>query len=247
MISYMSKALRHEKHQGPLVNHESFRFACNLNENEDRIIEKYLAEVEYSVDTSYQSQLRRKIAGQLEPRLAYRILKAGNFDLKTEDSFIIQLPDKLSLTDKQQEILEKAVCSVYGNCHITYEKVMSDRFFQATTELRVKRKERDGVGERKTKKADKIANSRPHYLYQSVSSDFEKEQSDQNSEWYKIRKALKEEFGDSVDKTWFSQVIAEEREQQYMPKGVKEIGGLNMQVDSPDFRSFFDIGLRKVH
>ena len=41
--------IQHEKHQGPLVNHKSFRFACNLDdyENEDRIIEKYLAEVGY--------------------------------------------------------------------------------------------------------------------------------------------------------------------------------------------------------
>ena len=99
--------------------------ACNLNDhdNEDRAIEKYLAEVEYNVDTSYQSQLRRKIVGQLDPKLAYQILKAGKFDFKTEDNFTVRLPDKLYLTDKQQDTLENAVYSVYGNCHITYNSL----------------------------------------------------------------------------------------------------------------------------
>ena len=176
MMSYMSKALHHEKHQGPLVNHESFRFASNLNDKESdgRTIEKYLAEVEYNVDTSYQSQLRRKIAAQLQPKLAYQILKAGKFDFKTEDSFIIQLPDKLSLTDKQQEILEN---SVYSNCvTIGYaqrgESVMPD-------------KEKGEVVIKEIRQVDKIVNPRRQHISQDLSLDLEEEQVDQNNEWYK--------------------------------------------------------------
>ncbi|MFU7502226.1 MAG: DnaA N-terminal domain-containing protein [Candidatus Tisiphia sp.] len=82
MISYMSKAFRYEKHQAPLVNHETFRFTANVSDHELEMQqkEKYLTEVEYSIDTSYSSQLRKKIAGMFETKLAYQILTEGKFD-----------------------------------------------------------------------------------------------------------------------------------------------------------------------
>ena len=63
MMSYMSKAFRYEKHQAPMVNHETFRFTANVSDSESveiRKKEKYLTKVEYSMDTSYSSQLRKK-------------------------------------------------------------------------------------------------------------------------------------------------------------------------------------------
>ncbi|VEL07475.1 unnamed protein product [Protopolystoma xenopodis] len=79
----MSKAFRYEKHQAPMVNHETFRFTVNVSDPESvemRQKEKYLSEVEYSMDTSYSSQLRKKIAGIFETKLAYQILTEGKFD-----------------------------------------------------------------------------------------------------------------------------------------------------------------------
>lgn len=83
MIAYMSKALRYEKHQAPMVNHETLRFTANVSDPESvemRQKEKYLTEVEYSIDTTYSSQLRKKIAGMFESKLAYQILTEGRFD-----------------------------------------------------------------------------------------------------------------------------------------------------------------------
>lgn len=83
MLSYMSKAFRYEKHQAPMVNHETFRFTANVSDPESvemRQKEKYLSEVEYSMDTSYSFQLRKKIAGMFETKLAYQILTEGTFD-----------------------------------------------------------------------------------------------------------------------------------------------------------------------
>lgn len=124
MMSYMSKVLHHEKHQAPMVNHETFRFAVNLEQSEieEKVREKYLSELEYSLDTSHQSQLRRKIAGLFEPKLAYKLLTESKFECLNE-LFIIQLPSNLSLTERQQEFLENTVFSVYGNITINYEIV----------------------------------------------------------------------------------------------------------------------------
>ncbi|MDN3030209.1 MAG: hypothetical protein QMO91_02450, partial [Candidatus Tisiphia sp.] len=47
MIAYMSKAFRYEKHQAPMVNHETFRFTANVSDPESvemRQKEKYLSE-----------------------------------------------------------------------------------------------------------------------------------------------------------------------------------------------------------
>lgn len=94
MIAYMSKAFRYEKHQAPMVNHETFRFTANVSNPESvemRQKEKYLSEVEYSMDTSYSSQLRKKIAGMFETKLAYQILTEGEFDYHaTNDQEISQ-------------------------------------------------------------------------------------------------------------------------------------------------------------
>ncbi|UCM86407.1 MAG: hypothetical protein LF885_07200 (plasmid) [Rickettsia endosymbiont of Culicoides impunctatus] len=94
MLSYMSKAFRYEKHQAPMVNHETFIFTANVSYPESvemRQKEKYLTEVEYSIDTSYCSQLRKKIAGMFETNLAYQILTEGEFDYHaTNDQEISQ-------------------------------------------------------------------------------------------------------------------------------------------------------------
>ena len=36
----MAKAFLHEKHQGPMVNHQSFKFAMNHNVNEEGLVEQ---------------------------------------------------------------------------------------------------------------------------------------------------------------------------------------------------------------
>ena len=230
MMSYMSKAMRAEKHQGPLVNHESFRFACNLSktEIENGKIEEYLKEIECSIDTDYQSQLRRKIAGQFEPKLAYQILKEGKFafsqiekeegelqiEEKKEETFVIQLPDRLYLTDLQQETLENAVYSVYGNCQILYEETAPRGFSKTVKQEGNGMYEKGRAGAFNATGAEDRGNlTRFQLLTQSqgLSKDLDIEQLDTHSGWYKVSKALRKELGDDVYRNWFSGVVAEER------------------------------------
>ncbi|MFU7500855.1 MAG: DnaA N-terminal domain-containing protein [Candidatus Tisiphia sp.] len=107
MIAYMSKAFRYEKHQAPMVNHETFRFTANVSDPESvemRQKEKYLTEVEYSMDTSYSSQLRKKIAGIFETKLAYQILTEGKFDYHATDDQ--QITQELEITHDAWQNLE---------------------------------------------------------------------------------------------------------------------------------------------
>ncbi|WP_032139753.1 helix-turn-helix domain-containing protein, partial [Rickettsia tamurae] len=82
-LSYMEKILKNEKHQGPLVNHTTFRFSCNINAEEKDMLEyeKYLSEIEHSLDTSKEMQVRKKIAGRFSTEVAHSILTQVEFKI----------------------------------------------------------------------------------------------------------------------------------------------------------------------
>ncbi|MCX4080032.1 hypothetical protein N7280_05480, partial [Rickettsia rhipicephali] len=69
-LSYMEQILKNEKHQGPLVNHTSFRFNCNINAEEKNLLEyeKYLKN-EVGVLTILSEQLKKEISNIL-PNMA---------------------------------------------------------------------------------------------------------------------------------------------------------------------------------
>ncbi|BFD46896.1 MAG: hypothetical protein DMENIID0002_15420 (plasmid) [Rickettsia endosymbiont of Sergentomyia squamirostris] len=135
MMSYMSKAFRYEKHQAPMVNHETFRFTANVSYPESvemRQKEKYLSEVEYSMDTSYTSQLRKKIAGIFDTKLAYQILTEGEFDyhatydqkitqeleIKNDDYHNLELPEENNIT-KFEHVPNYSTCFVDSSLSLT--------------------------------------------------------------------------------------------------------------------------------
>ncbi|WP_250310541.1 DnaA N-terminal domain-containing protein [Rickettsia endosymbiont of Oedothorax gibbosus] len=153
MIAYMSKAFRYEKHQAPMVNHETFRFTANVSDPESvemRQKEKYLREVEYSIDTSYSSQLRKKIAGMFETKLAYQILTEGKFDyhatnyqttsqeleIKNDICQNLELSEENNIT-KFDHVLDHSTCFVdsalslaskHDVAHIDYDNQLSINF-----------------------------------------------------------------------------------------------------------------------
>ncbi|WP_342271959.1 DnaA N-terminal domain-containing protein [Candidatus Tisiphia endosymbiont of Parasteatoda lunata] len=152
MIAYMSKAFRYEKHQAPMVNHETFRFTANVSDPELEMQqkEKYLTEVEYSIDTSYSSQLRKKIAGMFETKLAYQILTEGKFDyhatnyqttsqeleIKNDICQNLELSEENNIT-KFDHVLDHSTCYVdsalslsskHDVAHIDYDNQLSINF-----------------------------------------------------------------------------------------------------------------------
>ena len=132
----------------------------------------------------------------------------------TEASCVIELSDKLPLTDRQQESLENAVYSVYGSCQIIYEKSGSSRFPKAVKKEENRMHEKSMAGPFKTVRSEGTANTaRSQLLFQSqdLSKELDTELQGPTSGWYKISKALRQKLGDDVYRNWFTQVVAEER------------------------------------
>ncbi len=103
----MVQILANEKHQGPLVNHTSFRFSCNIGTREKNLLEyeKYLSEIESSFDLSKEMQLKKKIAGRFSSEVAYRVLTQVQFKTNHDDSFItVIIPNNLTAIPSKSQI-----------------------------------------------------------------------------------------------------------------------------------------------
>ncbi|WP_448226932.1 hypothetical protein [Rickettsia sp. R1] len=76
-----AQILKHERHQGPRVNHTSFRFSCNIDTEEKNLLEyeKYLIKIENSLDTSKEMSVKKKIAGRFSTEISYSILTTAQF------------------------------------------------------------------------------------------------------------------------------------------------------------------------
>lgn len=157
-LSYMAQILKHEKHQGPRVNHTSFRFSCNIDTEEKNLLEyeKYLSKIENSLDTSKEMSVKKKIAGRFSTEISYSILTTAQFiESSSRELLTILLPENIALSDMQREILMREVCSVYGNNNCYLDRVK--------TELKISEAV-VGQEEENMEEAQSVSTSEPHFI-----------------------------------------------------------------------------------
>ncbi|MEA0971091.1 DnaA-like protein [Candidatus Megaera venefica] len=192
-IKYMGKALAHEMRDAVKISNESFKIKNNVTSEEiaTQAREEFLNEIENSRDTSPKMQLSRKLAGILEPSVAYNFLMLASFFDNTEslktDSFKIILRKKLELSSSDHSLILAQVQSVYGN-HINrleYEAPPHITLSQnvQTTDTSFKQ---------------------PRALQKDETKVFE-------GIWGEIRQGLIDYYGsggNAMDNAWFSKLIA---------------------------------------
>jgi hypothetical protein len=106
----MSKVLTHELRDATRISNESFRIKTNMTINELAKLEQeaFLTKIENNRDTSLESIISRKLAGVLEPSVAYAFLMVASFPKNSEfndlnnDAFKISLKRTVELTTSQQ-------------------------------------------------------------------------------------------------------------------------------------------------
>ncbi|EER20865.1 MULTISPECIES: DnaA N-terminal domain-containing protein [spotted fever group] len=210
-LSYMQKALKNEKHQGPLVNHTTFRFSCNINAEEKNLLEyeKYLNEIEHSFDTSKEIQLKKKISGRFNTEIAYKILTQVEFKTNQDNSFITALiPSSLDLSEKQIEILSEQLEAVYG-INGYYVPVVRDEGSSEggiDTEEQAREAKTEVIYPNATKPAI-VTNSETVDIL-TISGDVDT--INENTSWHQIRKRLRTELGEAIDTAWFSKAVVKE-------------------------------------
>ncbi|KJV99908.1 dnaA N-terminal domain protein [Rickettsia amblyommatis str. Darkwater] len=188
----MEKILKNEKHQGPLVNHTTFRFNCNINTDEKNLLEyeKNLSEIENSLDTSKEMQVKKKIAGRFSTEIAYKILTQVEFKTNYENSFItVLIPNNLDLSERQIEILSEQLEAVYGINGYYVQELEDVGYAKDAIAIDTK----TGI-----QTFSKIPKEEPLNSIPSTSA------------WHKIRKGLIEELGAAIDAVWFSKATVRE-------------------------------------
>jgi hypothetical protein len=210
----MEKILKNEKHQGPLVNHTSFRFSCNIGEIEKNQLEyeKYLNQIESSFDTSKEMQVRKKIAGRFSTEVAYTILTQIEFKTNQDNSFITAIiPNRLDLSERQIEDLSEQLEAVYGNngYYVTVVGDVKPENVGGAEKGRGKEEIKEVIEKQysKIKESDIISNNTSVGI---LASSLGKEATNENTVWNQIRKGLIEELGEAIDKSWFSKAEAKE-------------------------------------
>ncbi|MFV9890135.1 DnaA N-terminal domain-containing protein [Rickettsia conorii] len=213
-LSYMVQILKNEKHQGPLVNHTSFRFSCNIGTIEQNLLkyEKYLNKIESSFDTSKEMQVRKKIAGRFNTNVAYEILTQVEFKTNHNNSFITAIiPKRLdlggiqteSLSERQIEILSEQLEAVYG-INGYYVTVVGD---VGSAE------DSSGKGERKEEIEKQYSKIKDIEIL-DIGKELDK--IEENTVWNQIRKGLREELGEAIDAVWFSKAEATDDKEKGM-------------------------------
>lgn len=209
-LSYMEKILKNEKHQGPLVNHTTFRFGCNIGTEEKNLLEyeKHLSEIEGSLDTSKKMQVRKKIAGRFSIEVAYEILKQVEFKTNHDNSFITALiPSRLDLSERQIKIFSEQLEAVYGSNGYYVQEVEDIGNDEDGGGKGEGEEETTGMRYPKIKESAIIPNSTPVDI---LTSSGGLDTVEANKAWHQIRKGLIEELGEAIDKAWFSKATAKE-------------------------------------
>ena len=215
-LSYMEKILKNEKHQGPLVNHTTFRFSCNIGTEETKLLEyeKYLSQIENSCDTSKEMQVKKKIAGRFSTEVAHAILTQIEFKTNHDNSFITALvPNHLALSERQIATLSEQLEAVYGinGYYVTVvgdENVNTESVGDAEDgRLEGGRRVRIEKQYFKIKEPDIISNSKDIGI---LDNSQELDTTSENTVWHQIRKGLREELGEAIDEVWFSKAETKE-------------------------------------
>ena len=223
-LSYMEQILKNEKHEGPLVNHTTFRFSCNIGTIEKNLLEyeKYLNQIESSFDTSKEMQVRKKIAGRFSTNVAYKILTKVEFKTNHDNSFITALvPNHINLSQRQIACISEQLEVVYGINGYYVQEVEQEEQIEDVKPERLggaKGSREKGSGKvvstailekqySKIKEPDISSSSKDVGILESSQ---ELDTIEENTVWNQIRKGLREELGAAVDEVWFSK--AEDKE-----------------------------------
>lgn len=104
---YMAEVLKFEKRQAVLISGEGFKIRNNMTEEEtnSKLQEKFLSEIENSLQTSPEMHFKKKLAAVLDPNIAYKFLNSYISSTREGDVFKITLNKPVELSSKDEDII----------------------------------------------------------------------------------------------------------------------------------------------
>ena len=129
-IAYMTQVLKYEKRGEVKISGEDYYITANQTEQEKEVRkqEKYLTEIEYSLQVSSEWHLKKKLAAVLERSKAYNLLTSYKSLEITEGRAVMKLTRDIKLTNTDKEIILSQV-------QATHEKRDKDGVFHSVDSL----------------------------------------------------------------------------------------------------------------
>jgi hypothetical protein len=181
-VSYLAKILKFEKRDPVKISSTNYYITANQTseEQEARKQEKYLTDIEYSLQVSPEWHLKKKLAAVLERSKAYNILTSYKSLEVLEGRARINLNNHVALSEMDKDIILKQI-------QATHEKMDDDGNYQPVESLEI-------IIPNKSTSLNVLA---------------QQDQSFQKREgvWGKIRATFASYFGsegDAIDKSWLS-------------------------------------------
>ncbi|MDP4832314.1 MAG: hypothetical protein NWR41_01200, partial [Rickettsiaceae bacterium] len=130
-LSYMSQVFRYEKRDAVKINNIDFRIRANLDSSEQTLQkqEKYLTELEYSLQVSPEWHFKKKLASVLERNKAYNLLTAYK-GLKIEQGKHCEL-----ILTKHMELTANDKDIILNQIKATHQQVESASMYNTIEDL----------------------------------------------------------------------------------------------------------------
>ena len=185
-IAYLSKILTFEKRDPVKISSTNYYITANQTSDEQvmRKQEKYLTDIEYSLQVSPEWHLKKKLAAILERSKAYNFLTSYKSLETLEGRAVITLNSHIQLSELDKDLILKQI-------QATHEKIDDAGNYQPVESLEI------------------ITPGKPTALNASAQKDqvFPKRE----GVWGEIRETFASYFGsegDAIDKSWTSKLEA---------------------------------------
>ena len=199
-LAYMSQAFRYEKRDAVKINNTSFRIRANLDEGEQTIQkqEKYLTELEYSLQVSPEWHLKKKLASVLERSKAYKLLTSyKTLEINKGGECRIELSRAVELTSNDKEIILNQIKATHSNANKNSKTISIE-----SVEFIMPRYQKTYSGEQQD-----------HYASSNNLDNLKNKQEENRTKknpniWEQMRAVLANQYGDGIDRAWFSKLNA---------------------------------------
>ena len=186
-IAYLSKILRYEKRDPEKINGDNYYITSNQTQEEQDMKkqEKYLSEIEYSLQVSPEWHLKKKLAAVLERNKAYDILRAfKSIDIR-QNKALITVDRYIELSTEDKNI-------ILNQIRATHERVDDKGSIKYVESLKI------------------IMSNRSTAFLNPLSSTIELDQGFFKREgiWGKVREKFATLEGDAIEKSWIARLKA---------------------------------------
>ena len=199
-LAYMSQAFRYEKRDAVKINNVGFKISSNLDATEQMIRkeEKYLTELEYSLQVSPEWHLKKKLASVLERSKAYKLLTSyKTLEIKEGGVCRLELSRAVELTTNDKEIILNQIKATHSNVGLDPRAISIEE-----VEFVMPKYKKNSQSFLSNQQSQEQSSNNSKSLQQAIKSKKTK------TIWDQIRAVLAKQYGEGIDKAWFSKLSA---------------------------------------